>query len=285
MRSLRRALRGVVPAGVQAILLTFSWWLAGGSAHALSASDVDPFPKTAAAYLVNLDGQTIWQRQAGARLPMASLTKLMTALVVLESGNAGDVVAIHAKASAQTGSRAGLRRGERYARDSLLAAMMVASANDACLALAEHAAGSEAAFVQRMNQRARQMGLADTHFVNACGFDATGHVSTVNDVLTLARAVSQQPVLMQMVAQKEGSIEDLDRRRTLKFSTTNALIGRYPAAVGLKTGTTAKAGRCLVALARKDGHEVWLVMLHAGDRWWDAVDILELAFARAHATH
>jgi D-alanyl-D-alanine carboxypeptidase (penicillin-binding protein 5/6) len=134
-----------------------------------------------------------------------------------------------------------------------------------------------------MNQRASQMGLRNTHFANACGHDAPDHYSSATDVRVLAHALMQNPLLAELVAQPQVQITSLKGERNFIFSNKNSLIGRYEGAVGIKTGTTPKAGKCLVVQAQRGAHSVLLVLLAGKDRWWDATDILDIGFARAHA--
>ncbi len=241
----------------------------------------DPFPKVASSYLVQVNGELVWERQADRRLPPASLTKLMTALLLVEQGKLQSVVTVSRAAQQETGSHIGIKEGERFRVEDLLAATLIASANDACHALADHAAGSEKDFVRMMNRRAGVLGLRHTHFVNACGHDAPNHYSTTHDLALLARELLKHPEITAITAKHEAQIATLDGAHDYHLVSTNALIGRYEGAIGLKTGMTAKAGKCLVAYAKRGEDEVLLVMLHGNDRWWDAVDIMDIAFAHA----
>jgi D-alanyl-D-alanine carboxypeptidase (penicillin-binding protein 5/6) len=157
------------------------------AAPARAAAD-DPWRGIASAYLVRIDGATRWSSNANARLRPASLTKLMTALLAVDALAPDDTVVVSPRAARAEGVRLGLRAGTRVAADQLLAAALLRSANDACLALAERVAGSEKAFVAAMNARAAALGLADTRFANACGFDADGHYASARDLATLADA-------------------------------------------------------------------------------------------------
>jgi D-alanyl-D-alanine carboxypeptidase (penicillin-binding protein 5/6) len=240
----------------------------------------DPFPDVAAAYEVRIDGEAVWSHAASAPLAPASLTKLMTALLVAEDGRLDAVATASARAAAATGSRLGLRAGDRYRVGDLLTAALVASANDGCRALAEWRDGSEARFVARMNRRAAALGLRATRFVNACGHDAPGHASSASDLATLTEIAIAQPAIATRVRQARATIRTLDGARATEITNRNALVGRYDGAIGVKTGFTARAGKCVIALAERDGVRVLLVLLNGRDRWWDAHAMLDRAFAR-----
>lgn len=254
--------------------------LAGAAAQ---AAPVDRYPDVAAAYWVEVDGQPLWAGQADRRLPMASLAKLMTALLAVEQGGLDEWTEVSAAAAAETGSRIGLRRGERVSRRDLLLAALVRSANDACRALADSvgAAGGARdptqAFVARMNARAEALGLADTHYSNPCGHDDAAQYSSARDLAVLARAVLAEPLLAEAAQRREVRLSTA-AGRVLAMRTTNPLLAGLPGARGLKTGTTPAAGRCLVASVERGGRHVLVVLLHAPQRWWDSVGLVELAF-------
>lgn len=252
------------------------FWGAGNAAGA----QPDRFPDAASAYLVKAGAAVLWERAAGKRLLPASLTKLMTAILVIEQYDPRAIVTVKRAAAAETGTRLRLRAGERLRAADLLAAALIASANDACHALADHLAGSEPRFVVLMNQRAREWGLRDTHFVNACGHDAAGHYSSARDIAVMAERAAALPVFAQLVAVAAVDIATADGARVFHLVNTNALIGRYPGAIGIKSGYTPGAGKCLVALAQRGGRNVLLVLLNAADRWWGATEMLDLAFER-----
>ena len=249
----------------------------------MALAQPDPFPQVAAAYQVEINGVLLWQHAPTRRLPPASLTKLMTALLVLDGYDPQVQVTISHAAARESGTRLGVRAGERYALEDLLTAALLASDNDACHALADHMAGDEAHFVQRMNRRARELGMHDTRFANACGHDQTDHYSTAHDLALLAHAAMSNAVVRAIVAQSEAYIAT-PRVPAQRLENKNALIGRYPGALGVKSGYTPRAGKCLIAYARRNGSEVLLVLLNAPKRWWDAADILDLAFAHGTAT-
>ena len=247
----------------------------------LAAALPDLFPDVASAYRVEIDGVPTWERKAHERLSPASLTKLMTALLVIEQGDLAQLTTISPTAARETGARLKLKPGERYRLHDLLAATLMASANDACHALADAVAGNEREFVKRMNLRAAELGMQDTHFENACGHDAKGHFSSAHDLALLAHHIIRQPQLLQLTSRIEQYIESVDGARNIRFENKNALVGRYRGVFGLKTGYTSRAGKCLIAYAKRGDSTVLLVILHGNDRWWDAVDILDAAFAHA----
>ncbi|HYR36248.1 MAG TPA: serine hydrolase [Burkholderiales bacterium] len=235
----------------------------------------DPFPRVAEAYLVKRAGVVIWAGHADARLAPASLTKMMTALVALESGRLDEIVTVSRAASRETGSRIGLKAGQQLRVRDLLAAMVVRSANDACRAIADHFGVT---FVPRMNQRALALELRDTQFVDPCGHDRPGQYSTATDLARLAEHAMAQPEFARLARTERITIATTDRGRKFYLTTTNALLGRYEGAIGVKTGSTGRAGNCLVAIAERKGVRVVLVLLNAHHRWWHAQGMLDRAF-------
>ena len=241
----------------------------------------DRFPGIASAYLVRARDEILWAGNPAKRLPPASLTKIMTALLVLEAYQPEAVVTVGKAAAAETGSRLGLKAGERMRVEDLLAATLIRSANDACHALADWRAGSQARFVALMNRRAAELGLADTHYANACGLDAPGHYSSVQDLAALTDAAMRHPIFAALVARTEVQVETADGRRRFRVANRNALVGRLPGAIGVKSGYTRKAGPCVAVVAERDGVRVLLVMLNGSNRWWDAHGMVEQAFVAA----
>lgn len=258
------------------LLVVLTSTAAWGSGH-------DPFPQAASAYLLQLNGKTIWSHNADRRLPPASLTKIMTALIILERAHLDDVVTISPGAARSPGSSLKLQTGDRMRVADLLAAAQLVSANDACLALAEHLAGSEERFVTMMNDRARELGMRNTKFTNACGHDRQSHYSTADDLAILARATMTNPIYSELTATVRKEIGTADGSQSFTLENRNELIGRYDGAYGVKTGTTAKAGKCLVVMATRKGNTVLLVLLNVQDRWGKATAMLDEAFAVAEA--
>lgn len=243
------------------------------------ASEVtDPFPHAAASYLLKVNGRTLWAHEPHRVLSPASLTKIMTALIILEKIQMNEIITVSKTAANETGTSLGLKPGDKVYAGYLLGAMIIGSANDACRALAEFAGGSHRRFVARMNSRAKAIGFKKTHFKNACGHDQKGHYSTAYDLALLAETALKNPVFAELVRIVRDEITTVDERQTFSIVNSNQLIGRYPGAIGIKTGYTLKAGKCLIALAENSGTRVLLVLLNAPNRWWDAVAMLDKAF-------
>lgn len=236
----------------------------------------------AAAWVLERDGVVLGAHRADRRMPPASLTKLMTAVLWVQQPALRDAeVSVSARAAAATGARVGLRAGERYLGRDLLGAMLIRSGNDACLALAEQAAGTAEAFVELMNRAAQLLALRETRFSNPCGWDAAGQHSSARDLLKLAKIAMEYPEIRELVAAPQMRLATVDRKVVHDLENTNLLLGRLRGARGVKTGFTARGGRCLVALAERDGHTVWLVLLAAPERWWTAYVLVERAFRDA----
>ncbi|MBI3549275.1 MAG: D-alanyl-D-alanine carboxypeptidase [Elusimicrobia bacterium] len=239
----------------------------------------DPYPKAGAAYLVERDGKRLWGGGIDRRLAPASLAKMMTALLAIEDGSLDRLVTVGAGAARETGTKLGLREGERLRARDLLTASILRSANDACMALAEDG-GPRASFVERMNRRAAELGMKDTRFIDPCGHDRRGQFATASDLARLAGAVARRDEYLAISKLERAVVATEGGSRTFSFDNTNALIGRYEGAIGLKTGTTPEAGTCLAALAERGGSRVLLILLNAKDRWWGAAAILDRAFAQ-----
>jgi D-alanyl-D-alanine carboxypeptidase (penicillin-binding protein 5/6) len=234
------------------------------------------FPRVADAYLVKRDGLVLWAAAEDERHAPASLTKMMTALLVLERGRLDEAVVVSRAASRERGSRIGLRPGDQVRARDLLAAAVMHSANDACRALADHGGPT---FVAHMNRRAAALGLKNTNFLDPCGHDRPGQYSTAADLARLAEQVMQHPDYQDLARIRETRIKTLDGRRQFQLRNTNALIGRYAGAIGVKTGTTGLAGYCLVAVAERNGARVLIVLLNSPRRWSVTPRLFDQAFA------
>lgn len=235
-----------------------------GQLRQIATAQAPPPGVSARAVLVyDLDADRILAaRNPSLPLPPASLTKLMTALLVLEQGNLDAQVTVQPEDLVGEANM-GLQAGEVLTVEELLRGMLVASANDAAMALARHHSGQVHVFVQRMNLRAHELGLTATHFVNPTGFDAPDHTSSAQDLLVLVKRLWQYPLFREIVATASTTVAGHPLRNT------NQLLGSFPGAVGVKTGTTDAAGECLVAAIERAGHPLFLVVLGSRDRYAD----------------
>ena len=219
-------------------------------------------------------GRTLYEFQADRRLSPASLTKIMSALVILEYANLEDPVTVSRTAAAAPKIRLRLRAGQVFRLEDLLKAMLMTSANDACLAAVEHVAGSQERFVLLMNTKANGLGLVDTHFTNACGFDDPAHYTTAEDLATLSEIALQHPIFKAFVREERDVMYAVNGGRFYSLRNTNRLLGRLPGVEGVKTGFTSKAGRCLIAKVSQNGNELLLVLLHTSRRWNTAAGLI-----------
>jgi len=212
------------------------------------------------------------------RAPMASTTKLMTALVVIENSTLSDQVAISGRAEATGHKQIRLRHGDSWTVGELLEALMVVSANDAAVALAEHVGGDVSTFVRMMNSRAAELGLANTAYVDPHGLDAARQYTTPRDMVVLARAVMAHPELASLAAQEQAVLVD-GRGQTTRWESTNELLDDFDGAIGVKTGWTTRSGDVLVAAAERDGRRVYAVVMGSDNANADAAALLERGFA------
>ncbi len=227
-------------------------------------------------------GRTLYEVGANRRVAPASLTKIMSALVILEYGQLHDLVTVSRKAASAHKIHLRLHAGHTFRLEDLLKAMLITSANDACLAAVEHVGGSEEMFVAMMNNKARRLGLLDTHFSNACGFDSPTHYTTAADLATLSEAAMQDRTFRSLVRKEVDMIFPVNANRSYWLRNTNRLLGRIPGIEGIKTGFTSQAGRCLVVKASQDGKELLLVLLHANRRWDTASTLLRQGMETLH---
>ena len=221
---------------------------------------------SAPAYIVvnPATGETLAQRAPDRELPMASTTKIMTALIVLERADLDDRYTVPAEAVAIGGSSARLVEGEELSVRDLLTGLLVASGNDAAITLADGLAGNQAAFVAMMNARARELGLAHTAFANPPGLDAPGHHSSAADLVALARVAMRDPVFRELVASRQASIPGPGGVGRRSLESENELLDIDPEADGVKTGMTDGAGYALVAHARRSSLGVELYLASIG---------------------
>lgn len=245
----------------------------------------NPLSLTAkAAVLMNAEtGQIVYALNSQNQLPEASITKVMTMLLIFEAYDAGkikmdEMVTCSEYAASMGGSQIWLEPGEQMSVNDLIKAAFVGSANDACVALGEHLAGSNEAFVSMMNQRAEELGMVNTFYINCTGLDAEGHVTSAQDIAI----VSAELLKHEEVLKYTTIWMDTLRNGELQLSNTNKLLKQYSGTIGLKTGTTSQAGCCITAAAKRDNMTMIAVILGAPDsksRFSDAKKLLDYGFA------
>jgi D-alanyl-D-alanine carboxypeptidase (penicillin-binding protein 5/6) len=231
-------------------------------------------PVQARAYLVlnSATGEVLAARDSRARVPIASITKLMTVLLTLERAKLDDVVTVQRNVAAVGESTINLRAGERITVRDLIEGALIQSANDAADALADYVGhGDEARFVALMNAKARALGLTATHFARPDGLDAPGHVSSARDVTLLARIAMHNAVIRDVVGMRDATISG-NRR----LHTWNDLLGSFPGLFGVKTGHTREAGWCEVAAARGSGTTIYVTILGSPTRSQRNADLAAL---------
>jgi D-alanyl-D-alanine carboxypeptidase (penicillin-binding protein 5/6) len=224
-------------------------------------------------------GDVLWRRRPLEPLPIASLTKLMTALVVVTNAQPQERVRIHADALRYTGRSVGvLKRGKRVPVEALLGAALITSANDAATALAHHVGGSVRGFVHLMNERARLLGLPCTHFVSAHGAEPANR-SCAADLAAMTRLAMAERRIARVARISYTQIDAPVKGKRLYLPTTNPLLAAgYPGTIGLKTGYTTEAGRCLIAVVRHGHRTLAAVLLHSPNPGEQAKRLLEKAF-------
>lgn len=219
----------------------------------------------------------LYEKDADTPRPMASTTKLMTALLAAERLNPADEVAVPAGAVPVEGTQLGLAAGDKVLVQDLLAGLLLSSGNDAANALALLMEDSLPAFASCMNEKARQLGMTNSLFVTPSGLDEGGHSASARDMARLGGAVLQQPLLAQLCAAKTATVTLHGTRMSLR--NHNRLLNLYAPCIGMKTGFTKKSGRCLVSAAEKDGVVLVVATLNGGDYWNDHIALYEYAFS------
>jgi D-alanyl-D-alanine carboxypeptidase len=240
-------------------------------------------PKPAAALMFDLDtGRVLWQLHPTAVRPIASVTKIMTALLVAERLPRDATAAITKDALHYTGSEVGvLPLGKRVPVQALLYGLLLPSGNDAAVALADRVAGSDRKFAQLMNRRAAELHLTCTHFSSSYGLQK-GNRSCPADLAALARIVMSKPQIAHVVRHVHVNIKFPIKHGRLDLYSTNPLLRmRYPGTIGLKTGYTNPAGRCLVAIVRRGGHTLGVVLLHSANPAGEAMQLFKAGFHAA----
>ncbi len=234
------------------------------------------------AALISADtGTVLYEKDGHARRSMASTTKIMTALLALEEAErSGDpAVEITEEMVAVEGSSMGLQAGDKLTLTNLTAGMLLASGNDAANAAALYLDGSQEEFAARMNRRAEEIGLADTHFVTPSGLDDEEHYSTACDMALLAREALKNGEFRRLASSSVYQVEFLEPEKKVSYTNHNKLLRMYEGCIGVKTGFTKKSGRCLVSAAQRDGVTLIAVTLNAPDDWNDHMALLDYGFS------
>lgn len=235
-------------------------------------------------------GQILYEKNKDQVLPPASVTKVMTLLLIMEAVDQKklsyeDEITVSEHAASMGGSQVFLEPGEKQTVKDMLKCITISSANDACVAMAEAIAGSEESFVDAMNQKASQLGMKNTHFVNCCGLDADGHVTSAYDIALMSRELTvKHPDIFQFTTIWMDTITHTTAKGSKEFglSNTNKLVKHYDGATGLKTGSTSKAKFCLSATATRDDMDLIAVVMASNsskDRVKDASKLLDYGFA------
>ena len=252
-------------------------------------------PKVYAQGAVLMDfktGRVLWQKNMNEELPMASTTKIMTAILALESGMLDDVTVASKKASSAPQVKMGIKEGEKHRLYDLLYPLMLMSANDAAVVIAEHIGGSVEGFAQMMNEKAKEIGALNTEFVTPNGLDKGNHHSTAYDMALITRYALNNADFVEIINTPSITIplKNSDEK-SYTFNNKNRLLKEYEGAIGVKTGFTGKAGNCFVGAAERDGMELISVVLASGwgnagkeRKWSDTKNILDYGFENYQMT-
>ena len=250
----------------------------------VTASSVTALPKTnSRRYIVydRISKSMIIGKNEDVKSAMASTTKIMTSIVILEKADLDEMVTVSAKAGGTGGSRLGLKRGDKASVRDLLYGLMLRSGNDAAVALAEHVGGSVKEFAELMNEKATELGLTNTHFVTPHGLDDANHYTTALELAKLTDYAMDNETFAKIVGTKSTTIYINNQSR--QINNTNELLGVLNGVVGVKTGFTNNAGRCLVTETKRNNMDIITIVLGADtkkDRTKDSVNLIEYTFSK-----
>lgn len=227
----------------------------------------------------------IYSKNTDKKVPMASTTKIMTALLALESGQLNDVVTASKKAAGMPKVHLGMQPGRQYYMKDLLYSLMLESHNDTAVAIAEHLGGSVSGFAAKMNQKAKLLGMSSTHFITPNGLDANGHYSTASDMCKLASYAIKNKDFLSLVQTKSHSFSDCSGKYHYSLTNHDAFLSYYEGALGIKTGFTGKAGYCFVGAAKKNDITLTSCVLASGwppnksFKWSDTKSLMDYGFS------
>ena len=236
------------------------------------------FISAKAAFLMDADtGAVLYQKNPDLRLPPASTTKVMTAIIALENDQLDSVVRATKDASKVQPCKVNVRPGERWRMDDLLHCTLLNSANDACVVIAQGSAGSIANFAQRMNRKSKAIGATNTHFSNPHGLDQTNHYTTARDLVLIFNYAMNNPTFREIVQTESISIQG-PNQRSIYLRNHNRLLGKYTGMIGGKTGYTRRAGKCFVGKAHQNGKNLLVSVLGSENHFKDVVTLLDFGF-------
>ncbi|MFZ5651444.1 MAG: D-alanyl-D-alanine carboxypeptidase family protein [Bacillota bacterium] len=248
-----------------------------------SPSDAGP-PRISADSVILMDaesGQVLYEKNGFARKEPASLTKIITAILALEYGHPDEVATVSKRsASISVGQELRLAAGDRITLGNLVKAALMYSANDSTVAIAEHIAGTEDRFVELMNAKALVLGALHTRFANTNGYHHPNHYSTAYDLAIITRYAITNQDFARIIKTPRDTIQWADGDKKVEINNTNRLVrdNSYEGILGVKTGSTIRAGNCLIAAAQRDGRTIIAVVLHSRNRYKDAVKLLDYGF-------
>lgn len=255
--------------------------------HIPATAEKPDSPSLHAAYACVMDGDSLrilYGKDAGKKVPMASTTKIMTAILVLESGRTEEIVTASARACSMPKVHLGMQKGEQFLMMDLLHSLMLESHNDTAVAIAEHMAGSVEAFAKQMNKKAKILGMKDSRFVTPNGLDAEGHGSTAADMCRLAAYAIQNQDFRNLIQTKQYTFSNCKGTRTFSLTNRDAFLSYYDGALGIKTGFTGKAGYCFVGAAKRHDNTLTSCVLASGwppnksYKWTDTKQLMDYGF-------
>lgn len=247
----------------------------------LSANPTPPAISAQTAALIDVQsGRILLEKNSTKRMRIASLTKIMTAIVAIEHGNINDMVKTSNNAFGKEGSSIYLKRGEKLRLEDMLYGLMLRSGNDAAVAIAEHVGGSVEGFAHLMNEKARYIGMTSSHFTNPHGLDDSNtHYSTARDMAVLTAYALRNPVFKKIVSTKVKNIPNQGEEWDRRLLNKNKMLRMYQGADGVKTGYTKLAKRCLASSATRNGQQLAVVVLNAPDDWDDCATWMDYGFS------
>ncbi len=267
--------RGILAVVIAAAVCGAGWL----PPHAVAAPAPPPMNHAESAVLIDVhSGRILYSKNGDKEMRIASLTKIMTSILAIESGRLSDQVTVSSRAYGTEGSSIYLKLGQKISLQDLLYGLMLRSGNDAAVAIAEHVGGSIEGFAYMMNEKAEWLGLKHTHFVNPHGLDAKDHYSSANDLAVLTAYALGNPVFRDIVKTKVKTVPNPDGEWNYRWNNKNKMLSLYEGADGVKTGYTKTANRCLVSSATRNGQQLAVVTLNDSYDWADHQLLLDYGF-------